>query len=128
MSPEGRFRSGEIDLVLFEPILGYRQIGLGLIHHDLIGARIDIRAELARFHFHVGVAIERPNRAGHASGEGRGRRGTDDATRGHDPDDRAAFNLLRDVMRRCASIQGPGEKAASESQKNDPGERRHAPT
>jgi hypothetical protein len=67
-------RSGEV-LVLFEPRLGCRQIGLVLIYHGLIGAWIDFGAKLPRLHFHIGVAIERLNQAGHASEEGRRRQG-----------------------------------------------------
>ena len=79
---EGRFRLGEFRFVLFEPSLGCCQVGSALIYDDLIGARIDFRAELARLHLHVGVAIERLDHAGHARADRRGRRGTDDAARG----------------------------------------------
>ena len=69
------------------------QVGPALIYDDLIGARIDFRAELARLHLHLGVAIERLDHAGHARADRCGRRGTDDAPRGHSADLRTAFEL-----------------------------------
>jgi hypothetical protein len=87
MALEGCFRVGEIRFVLFEPILGCRQIGVGLIHYGLIGVRVNFRADLAHLHFRVGGAIELLNHAGHAGADWRCRRGNDAAACCHDADD-----------------------------------------
>ena len=77
MALEGRLRLGENRLCPFPAEPRCRKIGLVLIDHDLIGARIDFRAELASLHFHVGIAIERLDHAGHTRADRRGCRGPD---------------------------------------------------
>ena len=111
---EGCFRLGEIAvIVLVEPSLSCSQIRLGLICSGLIRERIDFRAELPSAHFRVAVAIERSDHAGHASTDRRGGSRIDDTARGHDADDRASLDLLRQVAN--AAVQGPVEPSASES-------------
>ena len=65
--PEGCFRASKIGIILLEASFGRRQIGVVLIHQSLIRARVDFRAQLARFHFGVSGAIERLDHARHPS-------------------------------------------------------------
>ena len=67
MALESRFGPGEICFVGCKPSLGLGQIGFVLINNDLIRARIDFRAELARLHFHADAAFKRLDHAGDAS-------------------------------------------------------------
>jgi hypothetical protein len=48
---------GEARLVLLQLRLGVREIGRILVHHHLIGTRIDLGAQLARLHLRVVVAV-----------------------------------------------------------------------
>ena len=120
---EGFLRLGEIFFVPFESGPACQQISLVLIDYELIGRRIDFCAEMARVHSHVGIAIERLNHAGYARANRCACPGPYDAACSHTANDRPSFNLLRDVTRRCASIQAPSEPAASESQNGDGGRR-----
>ena len=54
----GELRVGEARLVLLELRLGHRQIGLVLVDHGLIGAGVDLGADLALLDLGIVVAIQ----------------------------------------------------------------------
>jgi hypothetical protein len=124
---DGRFRLGEIRLVLLEPSPGLlpgrpcfylRQFDRGA---DRFSRRAGPSSLLCWRRNRVpGSRRIRARRR-------RCRRGTDAAARGHSANDRTTFELLRDVMRRCAPMERPGEPSATESQ-NGKGGGRHSPT